>query len=100
MPPEVVGAVVGKLALHKCCLDVLLEGEVTKAIERSGVKAIGQPALVGDKDAHRLALLANGAPFAFALRSSSLGFVDAANGARAFVPCAMAMYARDGRTVR
>ena len=51
VPPEVVGAVVGKLALHKCCLDVLLEGEVTKAIERSGVKAIGQPALVGGRGA-------------------------------------------------
>ena len=64
VPPEVVGAVVGKLALHKCCLDVLLEGEVTKAIERSGVKAIGQPALVGDKDVYAADKLAAGEPLA------------------------------------
>ena len=63
VPPEVVGAVVGKLALHKCCLDVL-EGEVTKAIERSGVKAIGQPALVGDKDVYAADKLAAGEPLA------------------------------------
>jgi len=65
VPPSIVLSTVGRKQMYGCAVDAVLETEVQKAIEKSGVKAIGSTSLVGEKEEYVLRRFQPGEPITF-----------------------------------
>ena len=68
VPPSIVLSTVGRKQMYGCAVDAVLETEVQKAIEKSGVKAIGSTSLVGEKEEYVLRRFQPGEPITFKAR--------------------------------